>query len=148
MHLPSLGAQAVESIARFQPDRSKEEKPTMTTNRTTFRVPKNSILSLALILALTASCAPRQGTPTASLPTEVVPVHPGTIAFARIEQGTCIGVMCAPLANLYVIHTDGTGLTQLTHETGTSLEHPAWSPDGTMIAYDSGYGWTPTPCGL
>jgi Tol biopolymer transport system component len=98
----------------------------MTTNCTTFRVPKTSSLHLVLVLFLTASCASRRVTPAPPLPTEAVPVHPGTIAFAVVGPGY--------VDDIYLIHTDGTGLTRLT-ETNTSAEAPAWSPDGSKIAY-------------
>lgn len=55
-----------------------------------------------------------------------MPVHPGTSAFAIVAPGY--------LDDLYLIQTDGTGLTRLT-ETNTSAESPEWSPDGAKIAY-------------
>jgi TolB protein len=42
---------------------------------------------------------------------------------------------CAePFSALYAVQPDGTGLTRLTH-TGEQEVEPAWSPDGTRIAY-------------
>jgi len=42
---------------------------------------------------------------------------------------------CAqPPAALYAVNPDGTGLTRVTHEQ-TNETQPAWSPDGTRIAY-------------
>jgi Tol biopolymer transport system component len=42
-------------------------------------------------------------------------------------------------SNVYVVRPDGTGLVQLTHETGGEINAGAdsWSPDGTKIAYVS-----------
>ena len=42
-------------------------------------------------------------------------------------------------SNVYTIQTDGTGLVQLTHESGGKINAGAdsWSPDGTKIAYVS-----------
>src|SRR5688572_7626764 len=40
--------------------------------------------------------------------------------------------------NLYVVNVDGTGLTQLTHATGLQIDSndtPAFSPDGTKVAF-------------
>jgi len=37
---------------------------------------------------------------------------------------------------LFVMNADGSGVTQLTHD-GAYAGYPAWSPDGTTIAYDS-----------
>ena len=98
----------------------------MSTTCAAVRVRKTSILSLLLVLFLAPSCASRQGTPAPSPSTEVAPVHSGTIAFALVGPNN--------LDDIYLIHTDGTGLTRLT-ETNTSAEAPAWSPDGTKIAY-------------
>ena len=41
--------------------------------------------------------------------------------------------------DIWVINADGSGLQQLTGDAGTE-ENPAWSPDGTRIAYDSDDG--------
>lgn len=39
--------------------------------------------------------------------------------------------------NVYVVKSDGTGLTALTQESDpSSAGNPAWSPDGTMIVFD------------
>jgi len=48
------------------------------------------------------------------------------------------------------MNVDGTGLTQLTNDTSGAI-HPAWSPDGTTIAYTSTTGgnqiWAMNPDG-
>jgi TolB protein len=38
-------------------------------------------------------------------------------------------------SDLYVVHSDGTGLRQLTSTPGVEEVEPAWSPDGTKIVY-------------
>jgi DNA-binding beta-propeller fold protein YncE len=41
--------------------------------------------------------------------------------------------------NVYVVNSDGSGLTGLTHEyTPDDAFNPAWSPDGTMIVFEQG----------
>jgi Tol biopolymer transport system component len=58
------------------------------------------------------------------------PTVTGTIAFARVVE---------PEANydIFVIDSDGTGLSQLTDDPGVE-EGPSWSPDGKRIVYDAG----------
>ena len=41
-----------------------------------------------------------------------------------------------PSANIYVLNVDGTGLTQLTRDSGANAS-PSWSPDGKQIAFVS-----------
>lgn len=45
---------------------------------------------------------------------------------------------CPPSGELYVVGADGTGLTRLTL-TKADDEHPSWSPDGTRLAFASGF---------
>jgi TolB protein len=51
----------------------------------------------------------------------------GRIAFASDRDGP---------ANIYVMNADGSGVTRLT---STGGDHPAWSPDGTKLAYSTTY---------
>src|SRR3954452_2402080 len=39
---------------------------------------------------------------------------------------------------IFRINPDGTGLEQLTHAKGQGAANPAWSPDGSAIAFDVG----------
>jgi Tol biopolymer transport system component len=54
-------------------------------------------------------------------------VQTGTIAFASIQGG--------PHEYIYVVNTDGSGLTEITHGSTYGDILPAWSPDGTRIAF-------------
>ena len=47
-----------------------------------------------------------------------------------------------PAAHLQIwtINADGTGATQLTHDDTGNVDHPAFSPDGTKIAYEATAG--------
>jgi TolB protein len=47
--------------------------------------------------------------------------------------------------DIWVVNTDGSGLTQLTNGTEQDM-YPVWSPDGTKIAFsrsDRTFGWPP-----
>jgi dipeptidyl aminopeptidase/acylaminoacyl peptidase len=54
-----------------------------------------------------------------------VPGENGLIAFASDRDGDL---------EIYVVKPDGTGLTRLTHSSGSDTS-PAWSPDGQQIAF-------------
>ena len=58
------------------------------------------------------------------------PSGPGKIAFASNRDGNL---------EIYVMNADGSGATRLTNNADTANE-PAWSPDGTRIAYVSRVG--------
>jgi Tol biopolymer transport system component len=105
----------------------------VSTNKTTSQLLKIQILVFVAVVMLAASCTAAQETPGPSAAVAAPPPHPGTIAFARTAGGQ--------EADIYVIQTDGTGLALLADGPGAWLEHPAWSPDGTRIAYHSGSGF-------
>jgi Tol biopolymer transport system component len=66
-------------------------------------------------------------TPTTRGPAAGGPPQNGSIAFTVREQGA---------AHVAVVSPDGSGRVVLTRSERDS--NPSWSPDGTMIAYDSG----------
>ena len=45
---------------------------------------------------------------------------------------------CPPNGEIYVVNADGTGPTRLTTSKADD-EHPSWSPDGSRIAFASGF---------
>jgi len=96
----------------------------MSTQQPTWRLHRTSVIPFMVVVFLATSCAAQRQ--ASALPTEVAPAHPGTIAFGSVGPGE--------IDDIYLIQTDGTGLTRLT-ETSTSAEAPAWSPDGSKIAY-------------
>ena len=57
----------------------------------------------------------------------------GTIAFEVFDSQAFNGA-------IYTIHPDGTGRVRIVDGPCVALEHPAWSPDGTKLAYHCGYG--------
>ena len=84
-------------------------------------------LTLALVVllaALTGACDQGRpaGTPTPTAP----PFYQGQLAFNSNRDGHY---------EIWLVNTDGSGLRQLT-DGGVAERHgPAWSPDGTRIAY-------------
>jgi len=60
------------------------------------------------------------------------------VSFRDHNGQSCESGDCLPNGELYVVGTDGSGLNRLTRSTADD-QHPTWSPDGTRIAYASGY---------
>ena len=85
----------------------------------------------------TATMAPTATlAPTAAPTATPAPVVAGTFAFSSYIAGK--------KAEIYVINSDGTGLTRLAKGPASFLEHPDWSPDGTRIVYHGGEGDYPS----
>jgi Tol biopolymer transport system component len=76
-------------------------------------------------LAITMPAA--QGVPAAR---GAFPVSNGKIAFMSTQDGN---------PEIYTVNPDGTALTRLTHSDAGDIA-PAWSPDGTRIAFGCGIG--------
>jgi Tol biopolymer transport system component len=60
------------------------------------------------------------------------------VSFADHNGSLCPAEGCAPNGEIYVVDADGTGLTRLTTSEADD-EHPTWSPDGSRIAFASGF---------
>src|SRR5438034_6704011 len=60
------------------------------------------------------------------------------VSFADRNDPACPADSCPPSGEIYVVGADGTGLTRLTM-TKADDEHPTWSPDGSRIAFASGF---------
>jgi dipeptidyl aminopeptidase/acylaminoacyl peptidase len=64
------------------------------------------------------------------------------VAFGHPQELYCEplvpnGQSCAYLTQIYVVKSDGSGLTQLTtFDSGHEDDRPTWSPDGTRIVYE------------
>jgi TolB protein len=60
------------------------------------------------------------------------------VSFADRNGATCPGSNCSPSGELYVVNADGSGLRRLTTSRADD-QHPTWSPDGSRIAFASGF---------
>jgi Tol biopolymer transport system component len=60
------------------------------------------------------------------------------VSFADHNGSACPAGTCTPNGEIYVVGADGTGLTRLTTSKADD-EHPTWSPDGSRIAFASGF---------
>src|SRR5580765_2042802 len=61
------------------------------------------------------------------------------VSFDDANNPRCPADMqCPPSGELYVVGADGGGLTRLTRSKADD-EHPSWSPEGTRLAFASGF---------
>jgi TolB protein len=60
------------------------------------------------------------------------------VSFTDANGPVCPVAGCPPSGEIYVVGADGTGLTRLTASRADD-EHPTWSPDGSRIAFASGF---------
>ena len=60
------------------------------------------------------------------------------VSFSDRNGASCPASNCSPNGELYVVNADGSGLRRLTTSRADD-EHPTWSPDGTRIAFASGF---------
>ena len=60
------------------------------------------------------------------------------VSFADHNGSACPVDGCPPSGEIYVVEADGTGLTRLTMSKADD-EHPTWSPNGSRIAFASGF---------
>ncbi len=90
-------------------------------------------------LVLLAACAAQPPTPAqpaaTAKPATTAPKPTGT--YAQLQPGTLAfggAIQFGQMDDIYLIQTDGTSRTKLTGNDGRT-ESPAWSPDGSKIAY-------------
>jgi TolB protein len=60
------------------------------------------------------------------------------VSFDDANAPPCPAASCPPSGELYVVQADGSGLRRLTSSKADD-EHPSWSPDGSRIAFASGF---------
>jgi Tol biopolymer transport system component len=60
------------------------------------------------------------------------------VSFDDANAPACPAASCPPSGELYVVGADGSGLRRLTSSKADD-EHPSWSPDGSRIAFASGF---------
>ncbi|HSS80707.1 MAG TPA: hypothetical protein VLK24_05875 [Gaiellaceae bacterium] len=60
------------------------------------------------------------------------------VSFDDANAPACSAASCPPSGELYVVGADGSGLRRLTRSKADD-EHPSWSPDGSRIAFASGF---------
>jgi TolB protein len=60
------------------------------------------------------------------------------VSFDDANAPPCPVASCPPSGELYVVGADGSGLRRLTRSKADD-EHPSWSPDGTRLAFASGF---------
>lgn len=60
------------------------------------------------------------------------------VSFVDHNSAACSADNCPPNGEIYVVDADGTGLARLTTSKADD-EHPTWSPDGSRIAFASGF---------
>jgi TolB protein len=60
------------------------------------------------------------------------------VSFDDRNGPSCPAASCPPSGELYVVGADGSGLRRLTRSKADD-EHPSWSPDGSRIAFASGF---------
>jgi Tol biopolymer transport system component len=82
---------------------------------------RSSLLSLVVLTALATTAYPASASPEPSSQSS------GLLVFSADATGS---------AQLYTVHPDGSGLTQITHLKNAEATQADWSPDGEHIAFE------------